>query len=807
MDENSKPHPPNFDKNLHKPANLTRATNASIIVMKKFTSKNSKAKTDRHELYKNIALHLGLSVIIFVLWHADMSGTTPFAIAFLFATLRGKNNIYVLCAVAFVASLSRGFVHSAVIENLFAVIVFVSSAYFITKHRGKLESKKILVPVAAIAFVVSQIFNVYNAFVDDNVDLRYRGIVAVIVGVVFLVTTMHLFHVAVQKRGKIPWTLDQKITLAVFVVVFALGLGGLENDYFSVHKFATILIILCGVYLFSPPNTLIIAICMGLGRSFVAMNLTFVAVYAILCTVVIAFKSRRPYYSIIALVVTDIVLGTYFNAYLFYNAFSLLPIFFGIAVFMFLPKRITEIFDISFYSLENNIVSKNIINQNRLVTSNRMANLSEVFMQMGQIYRGMISGEMTNEQTADSIAKDVYMNIVEKYPLQNADIRSIKHDIKHLAIRGVHNGEVSFLDTPPGLGINNLPVAQIVDEVNALVENITARQNRSRALDSKKIMIAELLIGMGALCSEFAKESASQVAFDMDKAEIIRDELLHANIVISDCLITKMPEQEFVVNILVPAVHSDTKAIEAVVSRVLRNDMQVDTIVAAGERGFNIITIKSAPRYSLVFGIAQIGKNFAPSNGDSYSILKLSNDKIIMAVCDGMGSGDEAKKSSVLALSLVENFYRAGFPSEVIMSSANQLLTVAGGDSFSTLDVCVFNLSRGEVDFVKVGGVDGYIKRARETDVVEAGSLPLGVLEEMKPKISKALINKGDYIILVSDGVSDSFSGDRFGLANYINNLMPESPQDLADEIMRESINRGGKRPVDDTTVLVASVV
>ena len=178
----------------------------------------------------------------------------------------------------------------------------------------------------------------------------------------------------------------------------------------------------------------------------------------------------------------------------------------------------------------------------------------------------------------------------------------------------------------------------------------------------------------------------------------------------------------------------------------------------------------------------------------------------MMAVCDGMGAGERAKRASTLALSLVENFYRAHFPSEVIVGSVNQLLTITGTEVFSALDIAVFNLATGGIDFIKVGGVDGFIKRAREVEVIEAGSLPLGILDEMRPKITQAVLENGDFVVLVTDGVIDSFAGDRVGLANFINNITPKTPQQLADEVMSEALNRAGGMPIDDSTIIVAQV-
>ena len=137
------------------------------------------------------------------------------------------------------------------------------------------------------------------------------------------------------------------------------------------------------------------------------------------------------------------------------------------------------------------------------------------------------------------------------------------------------------------------------------------------------------------------------------------------------------------------------------------------------------------------------------------------------------------------------------------MESVNQLLILTNQEAFSAIDIAVFSLSDGAVNFIKVSGVEGFIKRPREIEVIEAGSLPLGIVEEMVPKITRAHLGVGDMVVLCSDGVLESF-GDRVALANFINNITHTAPQKLADEIIAECIRRTDKIAIDDCTVAVA---
>ena len=762
-----------------------------------------------------VAKYTSFLLTIAVLWHARINPIiSPFALGFLFATVYLPINPWFAAGSAFVLSLTVEFSHSVVLGNLFAVLVFCTFAVLFQK-RGKALIKKRRDFIVAIAFYIfAQVFFIGDHVRVSGVDVElFQELISTLIGSVFLFSLIILFKTARERRGKIPWTIDQKICLCIFVVVFALGLGGLESDYFSIHKFATVLAILVGVYWFNSKNALIVAICMGLGRSFLALNLNFVAIYATLALVVVGFKSRRPYMSIVALIITDIVLGTYFDAYVVFNVFTLIPLILAIGVFLVLPRSLPSILDVNLHSLNTSLVSKNTINQNRNQIWGRLKNLSSVFTEMGGIYKRTVRGELPHAENAKLIANQVIINLFERGPTREAlklsqpDTEAVKRAIHQMVEVGLHRGQITFLDVPPVLNMKHVPLGPLMNEINALITHSGLKKSRDKTLDSGKILMAQLLEGVGSLCDRFAGEVSGQVVFDNDRAEQIKEDLLCRSIVVADALITRTGVNEVNVSILISRTDVDKKNdIQQIISKICGHSMIIDTIQSATTAGFSIVTLKTAPRFNLVYGVSQIAKGYAPLCGDTYTVLRANSERTIVAISDGMGAGEEAHRTSTLSLSLIENFYKAGFPSEVILSSVNQLLTITGGEVFSALDIAVFNLVVGEVTFIKLGAVEGFLKHERETELIESGSLPLGVLDEMKPKIASSILTSGDYVILISDGILDAFAGDRLGLGSFINNLNPKSAQDLADEIMNEALNRTGRTVNDDSTVLVVQV-
>ena len=88
---------------------------------------------------------------------------------------------------------------------------------------------------------------------------------------------------------------------------------------------------------------------------------------------------------------------------------------------------------------------------------------------------------------------------------------------------------------------------------------------------------------------------------------------------------------------------------------------------------------------------------------------------------------------------------------------------------------------------------------------VKTGSLPLGILEEMQPAISKKLIEASDMLVMFSDGVIDSFnSKDEF--KNFVNNIDTINPQTFAEEILDRALDNYKGKPSDDCTIITARI-
>ena len=118
-----------------------------------------------------------------------------------------------------------------------------------------------------------------------------------------------------------------------------------------------------------------------------------------------------------------------------------------------------------------------------------------------------------------------------------------------------------------------------------------------------------------------------------------------------------------------------------------------------------------------------------------------------------MGNGSKANSMSSLALTLIENYYKAGFDDETIMSSINKLLMLTESETYSTVDLCVLDLKNNNYSFIKLGASVSFIKNGYTTTEVEGSGLPIGILENIKPHIIGKKISEFDTLILYLENI------------------------------------------------------
>ena len=184
---------------------------------------------------------------------------------------------------------------------------------------------------------------------------------------------------------------------------------------------------------------------------------------------------------------------------------------------------------------------------------------------------------------------------------------------------------------------------------------------------------------------------------------------------------------------------------------------------------------------------------------------------MVMILSDGMGSGEEAASQSRETVALMENLLRCGFECELCTDSINSSLILKGEkESFSTLDLCVVDLSLSSLSFMKLGATASYIKSDGKVFKVKARSLPAGILTNTEPEKHMLSFESDTIVLIMSDGITDIslknpeaegwIEKELAGISSKTN------PQMIARKILDKAISFSGGTS-DDMTVIVACIL
>lgn len=218
---------------------------------------------------------------------------------------------------------------------------------------------------------------------------------------------------------------------------------------------------------------------------------------------------------------------------------------------------------------------------------------------------------------------------------------------------------------------------------------------------------------------------------------------------------------------------------------------------------YETIVFEEEAPFCILTGMAKATRENETVSGDTCSFIEQGNGKLIMALSDGMGSGEKAMADSELVIDLLERFSEAGFSKETAAEMINGVLVArTEEENMSTLDVCDINLYTGNCELLKIGSASTYIKHGEMIERVEADSLPLGIFHKIDVSGQKRQLVDGDYIIMVSDGVVDGVDNEEI-FEQVLAQIKLQSPQEMANYILQFVLHKTMGRVQDDMTVLV----
>lgn len=236
-----------------------------------------------------------------------------------------------------------------------------------------------------------------------------------------------------------------------------------------------------------------------------------------------------------------------------------------------------------------------------------------------------------------------------------------------------------------------------------------------------------------------------------------------------------------------------------------KNYVVSDCVCPRGKRGSCQFTLVPHYNYRVETGVAQTSRGVIC--GDSFTVATIKGAEEMILLSDGMGTGQKAARESRLAVRMLEELLSSGFSPERAIKSVNSVLHLRSkGERFVTLDLAVINLESAEADMIKVCAAPSFLKRGAAVNIISGSALPAGVFDTIEPTIQSLLLQAGDVLVMVSDGLLEAGGNSMNWLPAFLSVVDESDPQRLADLIMGKALERVRGQVRDDMTVLCSRI-
>jgi stage II sporulation protein E len=329
-------------------------------------------------------------------------------------------------------------------------------------------------------------------------------------------------------------------------------------------------------------------------------------------------------------------------------------------------------------------------------------------------------------------------------------------------------------------------------------------------------LVSQQLDGLSKVISNLASEINVEIRFKSDLENKIHVALERTGIKLNEIIVYENKWGKLEVNIFHKGCGGKRACIsilEKVISETIGRKMvkEENDCCNKGKNSSCAIKLVEEEVFKVATGVAKLTKYGGMISGDSYTFLSTGEGKYIVALSDGMGSGQRASVQSRATVSLLEQFMESGFDKDTTIKIINSILVLKSSEEcFSTIDLSIIDLYEGDVEFVKIGAAPTLIKKPERVEVIKSASLPAGILGTIETELAHGKVESGDFIIMASDGIIDSFNtedGESItGFREFVEDFDSLNPQQIADSILAKAYDNCNEKPVDDMLVLVAKV-
>ena len=631
----------------------------------------------------------------------------------------------------------------------------------------------------------------------------------VICGIMYLVMATGL-NVILNIRNGFVYTKEESIMMMVTLAMILSILNPIALWGFKVLEIVALVTIL----IYGWGNGALLGTTTGL-----MMGLT----YSCLCETSMSFVVAMAFSGFIAgflrrfgklAVIIPFIIG---NIYIIYNGLGSSHIsiivcetLIASVVLFFMPKfierKLDNLFDLGkgLEAVRNNLLSPT------KEAKEKIGAVSEVFESLSEIT--IPTSKETEKETADVIKKYIlgYVNnkCISCSDMDECIDKTNLDETAEFLAEKLENGEPIEHEM---LKFDCKHSKQIIDDIYNMYTNMRiTRVLKLRELENTE-KVARQYKEVSKLLDNIANDLKEGALVKDASQQKLRDELKFAGYNVYEDEFEKtedLTEYTFVTDILTN-IDKQKKTIVELASNILEQSMTVKLILNISKTEKSKIKLISTPKYSISTEIVSENKTGEEVSGDTYLQTELNDLRKLTVISDGVGSGEDASKSSTAVVNMLDRLLSGGFSEEKAIEIVNNIVKLKGEDElYASLDAAIINQRNGECYFIKLGAAPTYLIADGKVVVITSNSIPVGLVEdnEFVPICKK--LKEGDFVIQVSDGIVPEGSDIN---NNYLKNYLltcdySKSAKLIAQEIKEILYLNNGGTLEDDATVIVNKI-
>lgn len=198
--------------------------------------------------------------------------------------------------------------------------------------------------------------------------------------------------------------------------------------------------------------------------------------------------------------------------------------------------------------------------------------------------------------------------------------------------------------------------------------------------------------------------------------------------------------------------------------------------------------------------------------GDLYDFFPIDKSHFLFVIADVAGKGIVASMTMTIVSTYLRTVSTYHYTASEIMQNLNNFLCKqTSASNFVTALLGIINLKTGELEFSNAGHTPMIIRKSDLSYKIfaETHSYPLGIFANKEIHSTTIKLEKGEEIILVTDGVTETMNATEDflglkGLENIIKNLSSTNPEQTVRQIFQQVHSFAQNTPQkDDITILV----